>query len=118
MKRNRGGDLLPRQHVPIDVRLIEGALVALHVADTPRAQFVFEGEQVRWPIETLIRIDDHRKPVAGTGWFLVAKTDQREATANSQLITRLIVLLTIGLILGTGSFFAVLWHSRDKPLLT
>ena len=54
------------------------------------------------------------KPVAGTGWFLVAKTDQREATANSQLITRLIALLTIGLILGTGSFFAVLWHSRDK----
>ena len=30
------------------------------------------------------------------------------------MITRLIALLTIGLILGTGSFFSVLWHSRDK----
>ena len=74
--------------------------------------------RTQWHLQRL----DHRgepvisalKPVAGTGWFLVAKTDQREATANSQLITRLIALLTIGLILGTGSFFSVLWHSRDK----
>ena len=58
----------------------------------------------------------HSKPVAGTGWFLVAKTDQREATANSQLITRLIALLTIGLILGISFFSGTLAIARQASL--
>ena len=65
---------------------------------------------------------DHRKepviaalkPVAGTGWHVIAKVDQREALANTMLIARLIALLTAGLMLGTIAFFAVLWQSRDK----
>ncbi|MCP5268936.1 MAG: response regulator [Zoogloeaceae bacterium] len=65
---------------------------------------------------------DHRKepviaalkPVPGTGWFIVAKTDQAEALATGQFIARLIITLTLGFMLVATGFFGMLWQFYGK----
>jgi len=54
------------------------------------------------------------KAVAGTDWFIVAKTDRREALASGRLVNALIVALTLGSMVGAVILFLVIWQASGK----